>query len=195
MAEPAERSTILHALDQELRAVTNQVDELLQLARADAAGDEVMVHPERLFLDDLVADELPRWLPQAQQLGVELTVGELEEAAVHGDATLLARLCGVLVDNALRYSGTPGAVRVAVRSHNGYAVLTVDDNGVGVPVADRPRIFDRFFRGETARHRRADGSGLGLAIASWIVRRHGGSIVVETSDLGGAQFTVSLPLG
>lgn len=192
MAEPAERATILHALDLELRAVTNQVDELLQLARADAAGDEVMVHTERLFLDDLVADELPRWQPQAQQLGVELTVGELEEAAVHGDATLLARLCGVLVDNALRYCGTPGAVRVAVRSHNGYAVLTVDDNGAGVPVADRARIFDRFFRGEQARHRRADGSGLGLAIASWIVRRHGGSIVVETSDLGGARFMVRL---
>lgn len=192
--EPAERSAVLHALDQELRAVTNQVDELLQLARADAAGDEAMVHPERLFLDDLVADELPRWLPQAQQLGVELRVGDLEEAAVHGDATLLARLCGVLVDNALRYGGHPGVVRVSVRLDGGHALLTVEDNGDGVAADDRSRIFDRFFRGEAARHRRADGSGLGLAIASWIVRRHGGTIEVSDSALGGAMFRLALPL-
>lgn len=192
VATGADRTEILRALDAELRAITHQVDELLQLARADAAGDEVVAHAERLFLDDLVADELPRWQPQAEQLGVALTVGALEEAAVRGDAVLLARLCGVLVDNALRYSGTPGNVRVSVQARTDVVVLTVEDNGRGVPVADRVRIFDRFFRGEEARHRRADGSGLGLAIASWIVRRHGGTIRVDDSELGGARFVVEL---
>ncbi|MCA2991631.1 HAMP domain-containing sensor histidine kinase [Gemmatimonas sp.] len=192
VATGADRTEILRALDAELRAITHQVDELLQLARADAAGDEAVAHAERLFLDDLVADELPRWQPQAEQLGVALTVGALEEAAVRGDAVLLARLCGVLVDNALRYSGTPGDVRVSVQARTDVVVLTVEDNGRGVPVADRVRIFDRFFRGEEARHRRADGSGLGLAIASWIVRRHGGTIRVDDSELGGARFVVAL---
>lgn len=192
VATGADRTEILRALDAELRAITHQVDELLQLARADAAGDEAVAHAERLFLDDLVADELPRWQPQAEQLGVALTVGALEEAAVRGDAVLLARLCGVLVDNALRYSGTPGNVRVSVQARTDVVVLTVEDNGRGVPVADRGRIFDRFFRGEEARHRRADGSGLGLAIASWIVRRHGGTIRVDDSELGGARFVVEL---
>lgn len=192
VATGADRTEILRALDAELRAITHQVDELLQLARADAAGDEAVAHAERLFLDDLVADELPRWQPQAEQLGVALTVGALEEAAVRGDAVLLARLCGVLVDNALRYSGTPGNVRVSVQARTDVVVLTVEDNGRGVPVADRVRIFDRFFRGEEARHRRADGSGLGLAIASWIVRRHGGTIRVDDSELGGARFVVAL---
>ena len=192
VATGADRTEILRALDAELRAITHQVDELLQLARADAAGDEAVAHAERLFLDDLVADELPRWQPQAEQLGVALTVSALEEAAVRGDAVLLARLCGVLVDNALRYSGTPGDVRVSVQARTDVVVLTVEDNGRGVPVADRVRIFDRFFRGEEARHRRADGSGLGLAIASWIVRRHGGTIRVDDSELGGARFVVEL---
>ncbi len=192
VATGADRTEILRALDAELRAITHQVDELLQLARADAAGDEAVAHAERLFLDDLVADELPRWQPQAEQLGVALTVSALEEATVRGDAVLLARLCGVLVDNALRYSGTPGDVRVSVQARTDVVVLTVEDNGRGVPVADRVRIFDRFFRGEEARHRRADGSGLGLAIASWIVRRHGGTIRVDDSELGGARFVVEL---
>lgn len=195
VATGAERTEILRALDTELRAITHQVDELLQLARADAAGDEAVAHAERLFLDDLVADELPRWQPQAEQLGVTLTVGALEEAAVRGDAVLLARLCGVLMDNALRYSGMPGEVRVSVQARSDLVVLTVEDNGRGVPVTDRARIFDRFFRGEEARHRRADGSGLGLAIAAWIVRRHGGTIRVDDSELGGASFIVELGRG
>ena len=199
MLEPAdvpltgERGEILAALDSELRAVTQQVDELLQLARADAAGDDLVGHTQSLFLDDLVADEIPRWQPPAQQQGAVLTVGALEEAPVRGDATLLARLCGVLVDNALRYGGQPGVVRVSVQSLGDAALLTVEDNGEGVPQDDRGRIFDRFYRGERARHRRADGSGLGLAIAAWIVRRHGGTITVAESELGGARFVVHLP--
>jgi two-component system, OmpR family, sensor kinase len=107
---------------------------------------------------------------------------------------LLSRLCGVLVDNALRYGAAAGTVRLAVRPANGCAMFTVEDDGPGVAPEDRGRIFDRFYRAESARHRRADGSGLGLAIAAWIVRRHGGEILVDRSELGGARFTVALPL-
>jgi signal transduction histidine kinase len=188
------RRDILTALDGELRAVTHQVDELLQLARADAAGDEIMTNPTRLFLDDLIADEIPRWQPQAQQLGIALVVETLEETPVQGDALLLSRLCGVLLDNALRYGAAAGTVRLSVRALEGEALLTVEDDGPGVPPDDRSRVFDRFFRGEAARHKRADGSGLGLAIAAWIVRRHGGTITVHDSALGGAEFRVGLPL-
>lgn len=192
---PDDRREILIALDAELRAVTHQVDELLQLARADAAGDDVMADLRPLFLDDLIADEMPRWQPQAQQLGVQIILGALEETPVRGDPLLLARLSGVLVDNALRYGGSPGLVRVSVHPAADGARLTVEDNGRGVPAGERARIFDRFYRGEDARHRRADGSGLGLAIATWVVRRHGGRITVDDSDLGGARFTVRLPVG
>ena len=193
VASASERTEILTALDAELRAVTQQVDELLQLARADAAGDGVMTDLQPLYLDDLIADEMPRWQPQVQQLGASLSLGALEETRVRGDAVLLARLSGVLVDNALRYGGSPGVVRVSVRPDGPDALLIVEDNGTGVAMDERDRIFDRFYRGEAARHRRADGSGLGLAIAAWVVRRHGGRIEVGDSDSGGARFTVRLP--
>jgi signal transduction histidine kinase len=185
---------VLEALDHELRAMSQQVDELLQLARADATGDEAMPAPMRLFLDDLLADEAPRWQPQAQQLGRHLSIETLEETPVQGEGPLLARLIGVLVDNALRYGTAGGQVRLAVRAEGAFARLDVEDDGPGVPPGDRDRVFDRFYRGEAARHRRADGSGLGLAIAAWIVRRHHGRIEVGDSDLGGARFTVRLPL-
>lgn len=184
---------VLAALDAELRAVSHQVDELLQLARADATGDEAPVL-KPLFLDDLVADALPRWRPQAMQLGIGLDFVVLEETPVLGDAVLLGRLVGVLVDNALRYSHAGGDVRLSVRPEDGLARLDVEDNGIGVPLPDRARIFDRFYRGEDARHKRADGSGLGLAIAMWIVRRHGGRIDVSEGSGGGSLFVVRLPL-
>ncbi|HCT58332.1 MAG TPA: sensor histidine kinase [Gemmatimonas aurantiaca] len=187
------RGDVLIALDGELRAVSHQVDELLQLARADAMGDEAPVL-RRLFLDDLVADELPRWRPQAVKLGLSLDFVVLEETPVLGDPVLLSRLVGVLVDNALRYGHEGGDVRLSVRPDNGVARFEVEDNGIGIPASDRARIFDRFYRGEDARHKRADGSGLGLAIAMWIVRRHGGRIDVAEGTAGGSVFVVRLPL-
>lgn len=187
------RGEVLAALDSELRAVSHQVDELLQLARADAAGDDAPVL-QRLFLDDLVADEMPRWRPQAVRLSIRLDFAAIEETPVMGDPILLGRLVGVLVDNALRYTGAGGDVRLSVRPEGNSARFDVEDTGIGISEADRARIFDRFYRGEDARHKRADGSGLGLAIASWIVRRHGGRIDVGTSASGGSVFTVRLPL-
>lgn len=184
---------LLGALDAELRGVSHQLDELLQLARADATTDDEITGAQPLFLDDLAVDEAPRWQPQAQQLGMQLTFGRLEETPITGDPTLLARLVGVLVDNALRYGRADGHVQLSVRPEGDEAVLEVHDDGPGVPPAERARIFDRFYRGEQARHRRADGSGLGLAIAAWITTRHGGTIRAGDSPLGGARFTVRLP--
>ncbi|MBL0939209.1 MAG: HAMP domain-containing histidine kinase [Gemmatimonadaceae bacterium] len=193
----SDRRSTLEALEQELSSVSQHVDELLQLARADAMGEDQPLRTTPLFLDDLVSDEVARWQPRAQQTGVTLSVGLLEETPVLGDAVLLRRLVGILTDNALRYGAARGQVRLSVtsRSASGGAVatLTVDDDGPGVPVVDRQRVFDRFFRGDAARQRRADGSGLGLAIAAWIAQRHAGQIHISGSDLGGASFVVTLP--
>jgi len=191
----------LRALEAELRTVSQHLDELMQLAQADAAGDDAPLRSERLFLDDLVIDEVPRWRPQAEQAGLQLEMHTPDEAPVMGDATLLRRLLGVLLDNALRYAapeslgGGPaqGTVRVHVAAHEATVELLVEDSGPGIAPAERVRVFDRFHRGEDARRRRADGSGLGLAIAAWVVQRHRGSVRIEDSPLGGAAFRVTLP--
>ena len=191
-----ERNVLLGALETELRTMSHQVDELLQLARADAMGEADVEADRRgwlpVFLDDLVADELARWQPQAAQGGRSLHVAELEESPVYGDPVLLARLVGILVDNALRYGADGGTVRLGVRPDGVHVLLLVEDDGPGIPAAERARVFDRFYRGAEVRHR-GDGSGLGLAIAEWLVRRHGGTIEAGDSALGGAAFTVRLP--
>lgn len=196
MLEPSvsgDRS-VLPSIDQELRAVSQHVDELLQLARADAAGEDAPIRAESLFLDDVVMDELPRWQPEAQRRQMTLDYIALEESPVLGDASLLPRLISILVDNAIRYGHDGGRVQVRVRPADGAAVLDVEDDGIGIPEQDRARIFDRFFRGDTARLKRPDGSGLGLAIAAWIVQQHRGTIAVIAGELGGTLVQVRLPL-
>ena len=196
MLEPAIASdtTVLPAIDRELRAVSQQVDELLQLARADAAGEDAPMRVESLFLDDVVMDELPRWQPEAQCRLLTLDYSAIEESPVVGDASLLPRMISILVDNAIRYSQEGGTVRVRVRPADGVVLLDVEDDGIGIPEHERARIFDRFFRGDAARLTRPDGSGLGLAIAAWIVRQHHGTIAVSAGVPGGTLVQVRLPL-
>ena len=198
MLEPATASAsdrnVLPGIDQELRAVSQQVDELLQLARADAAGEDAPMRAESLFLDDVVMDELPRWQPEAQRRQMTLDYSALEESPVVGDASLLPRMVSILVDNAIRYGHEGGIVRVRVRPEDGAVLLDVEDDGIGIPEHERPRIFDRFFRGDAARRQRPDGSGLGLAIAAWIVRQHHGTIAVTGGEQRGTWVQVRLPL-
>ncbi len=191
---PESERRMLGPIDQELRAVSQQVDELLQLARADAAGEDAPLRAASLFLDDVIADELPRWQPEAQRRGMTLDYSALEESAVRGDASLLPRLVSILVDNAIRYGHEGGRVRVRVYPHEATAVLEVEDDGIGIPAHERARIFDRFFRGDVARRKRPDGSGLGLAIAAWIVRQHHGTIAATGGGQGGTLMQVRLPL-
>ncbi len=196
MLEPAapNETGVLRAIDQELRVVSQHVDELLQLARADAAGEDAPIRAESLFLDDIIADELPRWQPEAQRRGMTLDYSVLEESPVLGDASLLPRLVSILVDNAIRYGHERGRVCVRVRPSDGAALLDVEDDGIGIPEHERARIFDRFYRGHAARVKRPDGSGLGLAIAAWIVQQHHGTIAVSAGVSGGTLVQVRLPL-
>ncbi len=190
----ARTSAVVAELHEDLIRMSRQVDELMQLARADA-GDDAAAHSLLpLFLDDLVADELRRWHHDAARAGLVLESTTLDEARVLVEPTLISRLIGILLDNALRYGHRGGHVDVRVFCVGTEAVLEVQDDGLGIPAAERSRVFDRFYRGDAARVHRSDGSGLGLAIAAWIVARHGGRIGVDAPDSGvGTVVTVRLP--
>lgn len=191
--EGTEGLALAEALDGELQAASRQVDELLQLAQADAARGVRALRLAPLFLDDLAADALAHWAPDARRAGVTLACARLEEAPVLGDPLWLSRLLGVLVDNALRYGRAGGTVTLAVHADGEAAVLEVADDGIGIPADERPRIFDRFYRGARARRQRPDGSGLGLSIAAWIVEAHRGTVTVDAVIPQGTRFTVRLP--
>ncbi len=191
---PSESSPVLTELHEDLIRMSRQVDELMQLARADAGEDNDPHAQLPMFLDDVAADELRRWQGDATRAGMQLESSILDEAPVLADPVLMGRLIGILLDNALRYGRPGGQVDLRVQPIGDRVVLEVEDDGIGIPVAERTRIFDRFFRGDAARAYRSDGSGLGLSIAAWIAERHGGTLTATNAPRSsGTLMTLSLP--
>ena len=166
------------------------LDELLQLARADAG--ERMQRSERIFMDDVVMDALHVWRPVAAAGGVGVAIEQMNEAPVSIDPLLARRLVDILFENAVRYTPAGGRVETRVGVEHDRVVLTISDSGIGISPADRPHVFDRFFRGAASRAMSPEGSGLGLPIAAWIVGQCGGGIELSATSLGGTCARVSL---
>ena len=115
------------------------------------------------------------------------------ECSVSGDPDRLTQVCTILLDNAGRHSaaGTPFEVRLTVDNHR--VRVEVADEGPGLAAAEAARVFDRFYRTDSARDSRTGGSGLGLAIAAGIVQAHAGQIGVVSSATAGSTFWFELP--
>jgi signal transduction histidine kinase len=161
------------------------VDDLLLLAAIDQSPDASRREP--VDLDEIVLAEARR---ARMRSGVAIQTVSVSGAQVDGDAEQLIRVVRNLLDNATRYAAT--GVVVTLAESDGAAVLTVSDDGPGVPDDERERIFERFARHDPDRSRSAGGPGLGLAICREIVTDHGGSIVLEPGP--GTRFTVRFPV-
>lgn len=160
------------------------IDDLLLLARADEAGLALRRVP--VDVDDLVLAEVDRLRPT-----VRVDASGVSAGRVLGDPAGLRRVLRNLTDNAARHARAALAFSLAAR--DGAVVVTVDDDGPGIPEADRSRVLDRFVRLADARARDEGGSGLGLAIVAELVAAHGGTVEIGDAPLGGARVVVTLP--
>jgi signal transduction histidine kinase len=164
----------------EMRRVERLVEDLLALARFDEGVAPALAEVETAsFLRDLAAAEEPT-----------TGLGELATGTLAIDPDLIAQVVRNLLANAHRHADL---VSLSSEAAGDRLVISVDDDGPGIPAADRERVFDRFHRNETSRDRASGGSGLGLGIARAIVSMHGGRIWVEDSGLGGARVRFALP--
>jgi heavy metal sensor kinase len=172
---------------------TALLEDLLRLARADSgtAG----LHLKTLDLAETVRTTYGRCEPLAAKSGLTLRFLPAPEPTwVSGDAKHLKSLLFILLDNAIKYTPAGGTVEVSlVSTTHEHAICRVKDTGIGIPEADLPHIFERFFRSDRARTREEAGSGLGLAIADWIARAHNGTIEVESVVGLGSTFRIVLP--
>ena len=162
------------------------VTALLILARIDdrpTGGPAAAVD-----LDDLVLEEVRRL---RRPEGPHVDVSGVSAGQVDGDRVLLGQVVANLLSNALRHARTE--VRVALQERDGQVVLSVEDDGNGIPEEERGRVFERFVRLDEARTRDGGGSGLGLAIVHKVVEGLHGTVEVLASDAGGARFVVTLP--
>jgi signal transduction histidine kinase len=167
----------------ELRRVERLVEELLALARLDeGVGPARQELDAGSFLRDAVATAPG-----------EASLGAVAGGQIDLDPDMLARVIRNLVENARRHAGPDGQVTVSSAAVAGRLRVCVDDDGPGIPPAERERVFDRFHRSDAARDRGSGGSGLGLAITRAIVTAHGGTIRAEDSPAGGARFSFELP--
>ena len=161
-------------------------EDLLLLTRADEHTLALRRRP--VDLDDLVFDEARRLRAVS---GLRVDTSLVSAGRVDGDAAGLRRVLRNLGDNAARHA--EGRVAFSVAERDGVVLLEVDDDGPGVPEADRERVFERFVRLDDARARDGGGSGLGLAIVAELVAAHGGTVAIGASPAGGTRVGVSLP--
>jgi heavy metal sensor kinase len=188
--DPSYYSRVLADVLEETERLQRLVESLLVLARADS-GQALSLHP--VDLGELMADVSARIAPRAHERGVQLTVMVDEVDHVRGDATWLSQVLLNLLDNALRHTPSGGRISLSLEPAPGGVVMKVADTGEGIAPEHLPRLFERFYRADRARDRRAGGTGLGLAISDWVARAHHGRLTAESRLSEGSTFTLWLP--
>jgi heavy metal sensor kinase len=187
----AEYKKSLELVSQEVAYMTEIIAKLLLLARSDAGSEPVQF--QEVNVTDLFGKLAQDVEALAQEKGVRFSLGPMENLTVKGDRLKLRQLFLNILDNAVRYTPSGGAVTGSLTRRNGSAVVSIEDTGAGIPAEHLPFIFDRFYRVDKARSRADGGTGLGLAIAMSIAKMHGGDIEVESQVDKGTVVRVVLP--
>ena len=201
--KPAEYQHALQVVDLESNRMTRLVNDLLTLARMDSG--QTIVQREDVDLSEVAVEAYERMLPLAENQGIALDIGDLQELPIYGDRQYLLQAISNLIENAIKYSQPGGHVRLEAARLGAPAdrdaVLRVTDTGPGIPAEHLPHVFERFYRVDASRARELQedsasptGTGLGLSIVAWIVRAHHGRIDVSSEVGKGTTFEVCLPL-
>ncbi|HEX4807813.1 MAG TPA: ATP-binding protein [Bryobacteraceae bacterium] len=196
---PEEQSEAWKRVLAQTERTARLIDDLLTLARADAASDVLSFEP--MDLRATVEDACAEMRVMAESKGLQLRTnfapkyGQSEYTVGDGDA--IRRTLVILIDNAIKATSEGGEIEVSLINDNGAGpggnIVAVKDTGIGISGEDLPHIFDRFYRVAKDRSRNTGGAGLGLSIAQWIVSRHGGEIRAESVTGQGSTFRVRLP--
>ena len=181
----------LGIIDKNVRRLSAIVSDLLDLSKLESGGH--VFEPRPVDVRGLVERVAEAFRPVAERKKQTL-VAEVSPSAgsVEADGTLLERALSNLVDNALKYTPEGGRIRIRGGPDGGQVALGVEDNGMGIPETDLPRIFERFYRVDKSRSRDLGGTGLGLSIVKHIVQLHGGTISVSSTPAG-TTFTMRVP--
>jgi signal transduction histidine kinase len=188
-----EAQAVLPVVVRQTQRLTTLVNDLLILSRLEQADDRSP--PTLIYLPDLVKDIEEEFAALALTKGIHLTTvaPPAQTLTVRGHESELYRLLLNIVGNALEYTPRGGSVTMRLAVRDRYALIEVEDTGMGISPPDQVKIFDRFYRVNPDRSRHTGGSGLGLAIALAIAQAHGGDIQVKSAVGQGSCFTIELP--
>jgi heavy metal sensor kinase len=188
---PERYREIIGSMLEEVDRLSQLVDSLLTLSRADAG--HVKLARQAIDVASLVDEAVSQLLVLAEEKKQRIVTDVARPLVISADPVLLRRAVSNLLDNAIKYSPCSTAIHVMLSQADREAVLSIRDEGPGIAAADQVDIFDRFFRVDRARTQ-TSGAGLGLAIARWVVNAHDGRITVESDEGRGSTFRIALPL-
>ncbi|HEY4299642.1 MAG TPA: HAMP domain-containing sensor histidine kinase [Candidatus Didemnitutus sp.] len=188
--DPAEARAALAACVNESDRLLHLLEVLLDISAAE--GGALKLQRERLDLRALVERSADLYSEVAQENGIAVALELPAPVMLDADPVRLGQVVNNLLDNALKYTPAGGRVLLAARADGPSAVLSVSDNGSGIPAAERDAVFRRLYRSDTSRSQR--GLGLGLSLVRAIVEAHGGTVAADATPGGGARFTVRLPV-
>ncbi len=186
------RDTIGSMLE-EVNRLTSLVDSLLTISRADAG--HLHLHRAELSLMTLARESAALLEVLAEEKSLRIEIAGDGRTTVAADSLFLRQALVNVLHNAIKFSAPATSIQVRVGSAPHAATVEIEDQGPGIPAADREKVFHRFYRVDPARSRSAGGAGLGLAIAKWAVEAHGGTIRVVDKPGPGCIFQVTLPAG
>ena len=178
-------------MSKESARLTSLVQDIIELSRLQST--DMVDRAREVDLNQLVAEAVEANRLPAENRKTTVVVGGSVEGAVYGDAKMLTTAFRNLIDNAIRYSPEGSRVGIGLRSRDGMAQVSVTDQGPGINPEDQERIFERFYRIDSARSRHTGGTGLGLSIVKHVVSNHGGEINLWSQPGQGSTFTVRLP--
>jgi signal transduction histidine kinase len=174
-----------------VRRMTQLIDNLIGSARLIDGPIELYYHPARVDLGSLLRDSCRL----QRELTPEAQISEPAETAprliVYGDASLISQLFSNLLSNAVKYSPEGGLIEAIAAQEDAQIMVSIRDHGIGIPEADRKRVFERYYRGSNTSG--IGGSGVGLSLVRSIVDLHKGAISLESTEGAGSQFTLRLP--
>ena len=191
--DPQNSERFLRIIVEHSRRLARLTDDLLKLSKMDA--DRLELEIRRLSPVQLIETCLETAQHRAAEKQIEISVNLMDGLPdIAGDRRRLAEVLQNLLDNATQYTQPGGQITLSATAGAGELIFTVADTGIGIPKADQPRIFERFYRVDAARSREAGGTGLGLAIAKHLVEVHGGRIWVDSEVGQGSYFHFSIPI-
>jgi signal transduction histidine kinase len=189
---PAAQKDLLLSQMDEIERLARIVDGLTLLTKADSGQIKLEFEPVRL--DELVRESVADAKILAQPHGIQVNLTTCADFTVSGNRDRLRQLLLNLTDNAVKYNEPNGRIAISLSQIDGAAELKIENTGPGVPLELQPRVFERFFRGDTSHSNAVEGCGLGLSIAQWIVSAHKGSIQFISQPRQLTTVTVRLPV-
>ncbi len=189
--DPALLRETLQANLEDIKSLDKLTDHLVEVSRYDS---KTTINKEKLELNQII-DEVIKQFDHQVQAKKLLIKTQTPATEIYGEAHGIRQLLTIILDNAVKYSNKNGTITIKLQKSHKYIIISVKDNGIGIPKADLPHIFERFYRSNNVDQSKlkTKGYGLGLPLAKEIVERHNGSINIQSGPETGTIVTVKLP--